>query len=135
MEENDGRDEAVANENDDNEIAAKADDPGFLEWAKDFVVQHRGPIITVGTAVAVGVGVAVAAAVTNSSSADGDDDDYEPADDDQEPEYSGEWDDDDEDDGEGLSVDDAALIWGSSGMDEDYTFGYGEDELRDKLYG
>lgn len=31
---------------------------------------------------------------------------------------------------ESLSAYDAALIWGSSGMDEDYTFGYSEDELR-----
>jgi hypothetical protein len=31
---------------------------------------------------------------------------------------------------ETLSVWDAADIWLSSGMDEDYTFGYTEDELR-----
>jgi hypothetical protein len=31
---------------------------------------------------------------------------------------------------EGLDVYDAADIWMSSGMDEDYTFGYSEDELR-----
>lgn len=42
-------------------------------------------------------------------------------------------DDDDDDDGQTLSVDDAALIWLSNGMDEDYTFGYTEDELRDAL--
>lgn len=36
---------------------------------------------------------------------------------------------DDEDDGECLSVYDAALIWASNGKDEDYTFGYSEDEL------
>lgn len=35
--------------------------------------------------------------------------------------------------GERLSVYDAALIWMSNGMDEDYTFGYSEDELRDAL--
>lgn len=40
---------------------------------------------------------------------------------------------DDDDDGESLSVDDAALIWLSNGMDEDYTFGYTEEELRDAL--
>ncbi len=34
---------------------------------------------------------------------------------------------------ERLSVSDAALIWMSNGMDEDYTFGYSEDELRDAL--
>ena len=34
---------------------------------------------------------------------------------------------------ESLSVYDAALIWMSNGMDEDYTFGYSEDELRDAL--
>jgi hypothetical protein len=33
-------------------------------------------------------------------------------------------------DSESLSVDDAALIWLSNGMDEDYTFGYSESELR-----
>ena len=42
-------------------------------------------------------------------------------------------DDGDDDDGQTLSVDDAALIWLSNGMDEDYTFGYTEDELRDAL--
>ena len=42
-------------------------------------------------------------------------------------------DDDEDDDGQTLSVDDAALIWLSNGMDEDYTFGYTEDELRDAL--
>jgi len=40
---------------------------------------------------------------------------------------------DDEEDGESLSAYDAALIWMSNGMDEDYTFGYTEDELRDAL--
>ncbi|QWZ09016.1 hypothetical protein KRR39_04090 [Nocardioides panacis] len=43
--------------------------------------------------------------------------------------------DDDQDDGdrdsdETLNVYDAADIWMSHGMDEDYTFGYSEDELR-----
>lgn len=37
---------------------------------------------------------------------------------------------DDDDDDESLSVWDAADIWLSHGMDEDYTFGYDEDELR-----
>ena len=42
--------------------------------------------------------------------------------------------DDYEDDGEErLSVYDAALIWASNGKDEDYTFGYSEDELEDAL--
>ena len=44
--------------------------------------------------------------------------------------------DDDEDDyesDESLSVYDAALIWQSNGKDEDYTFGYSEDELEDAL--
>ena len=42
--------------------------------------------------------------------------------------------DDYEDDGdESLSVYDAALIWASNGKDEDYTFGYSEDELEDAL--
>jgi len=40
---------------------------------------------------------------------------------------------DDEDDSEGLSVYDAALIWASNGKDEDYTFGYSEDELEAAL--
>ena len=39
----------------------------------------------------------------------------------------------DEDDGESLSVYDAALIWASHGKDEDYMFGYTEDELEDAL--
>jgi hypothetical protein len=37
------------------------------------------------------------------------------------------------DSNEDLSVDDAALIWLSNGKDEDYTFGYTEDELEDAL--
>ena len=37
-------------------------------------------------------------------------------------------------DGDGsLSVYDAALIWASNGKDEDYMFGYSEDELEDAL--
>ncbi len=40
---------------------------------------------------------------------------------------------DEEDDSESLSVYDAALIWMSHGKDEDYTFGYSEDELEDAL--
>lgn len=35
--------------------------------------------------------------------------------------------------GERLSVDEAALIWASHGKDEDYTFGYSEEELEDAL--
>lgn len=42
-------------------------------------------------------------------------------------------DDDLDDDGESLSVYDAALIWASHGRDEDYMFGYSEDELEDAL--
>ena len=42
-------------------------------------------------------------------------------------------DDDDDDEGESISVYDAALIWASNGRDEDYTFGYTEDELEDAL--
>lgn len=42
-------------------------------------------------------------------------------------------DEDDEDDGDSLDVYDAALIWQSKGMDEDYMFGYSDDELRDAL--
>lgn len=41
--------------------------------------------------------------------------------------------DDEEDEGEGLSVWDAAAIWASHGKDEDYMFGYTEDELEDAL--
>lgn len=40
---------------------------------------------------------------------------------------------DDEDDGESLSAYDAAQIWASHGKDEDYMFGYSEDELEDAL--
>lgn len=45
---------------------------------------------------------------------------------------SSEYEDEEEDD-ESLSVYDAALIWASNGKDEDYTFGYSEDELEDAL--
>ena len=41
--------------------------------------------------------------------------------------------DDDDDEGEGLSVYEAALLWASKGKDEDYMFGYSEDELEDAL--
>jgi hypothetical protein len=41
--------------------------------------------------------------------------------------------DDDLDDSESLSVYDAAQIWASNGKDEDYTFGYSEEELEDAL--
>ncbi len=33
----------------------------------------------------------------------------------------------------GLDVSDAAEIWASNGKDEDYTFGYSEDELEEAL--
>ena len=39
----------------------------------------------------------------------------------------------DRDSGEVLSVDDAAQIWASHGKDEDYMFGYSEEELEDAL--
>lgn len=35
--------------------------------------------------------------------------------------------------GESLSVDEAARIWASNGKDEDYMFGYSEEELEDAL--
>ena len=38
-----------------------------------------------------------------------------------------------DDDSETLSVYDTALIWASNGKDEDYTFGYTEEELEDAL--
>lgn len=41
--------------------------------------------------------------------------------------------DDDEECDESLDVYDAADIWLSNGMDEDYTFGYSEEELRRAL--
>lgn len=40
---------------------------------------------------------------------------------------------DDDDCDEHLSVYDAALIWQSNGKDEDYMFGYTEEELEDAL--
>lgn len=43
------------------------------------------------------------------------------------------FDDDDDDEGESISVYDAAQIWASNGKDEDYTFGYTEDELEGAL--
>ena len=42
-------------------------------------------------------------------------------------------DDDDDDDSESLSVYEAAEIWASHGKDEDYMFGYSEEELEDAL--
>lgn len=42
-------------------------------------------------------------------------------------------DDEEDDDSEALSVYDAADIWWSNGMDEDYMFGYTEEELRKAL--
>lgn len=39
----------------------------------------------------------------------------------------------DEDDSERLSVWEAAEIWASNGKDEDYMFGYTEEELEDAL--
>lgn len=41
--------------------------------------------------------------------------------------------DEDDDDNEKLSVGDAADIWLSNGKDEDYMFGYTEEELEDSL--
>lgn len=38
-----------------------------------------------------------------------------------------------DDDDEGLSVYEAAEIWASNGMDEDYMFGYTEEELEEAL--
>ncbi len=40
---------------------------------------------------------------------------------------------DEDDDNERLSVWDAAEIWASNGKDEDYMFGYTEEELEDAL--
>lgn len=42
-------------------------------------------------------------------------------------------DDDDNDDSEYIDVHTAAQIWASNGKDEDYTFGYSEEELEDAL--
>ena len=39
----------------------------------------------------------------------------------------------DDDDDESISVYEAALIWASHGKDEDYMFGYSEEELEDAL--
>lgn len=41
--------------------------------------------------------------------------------------------DDEEGEGENLNVCDAALIWASKGKDEDYMFGYTEEELNNAL--
>lgn len=41
--------------------------------------------------------------------------------------------DEDAPEGEGLSVYEAATIWASHGKDEDYMFGYSEDELESVL--
>ena len=47
--------------------------------------------------------------------------------------YYDDYDYEDEDDNERLSVYEAALIWESNGKDEDYTFGYSEEDLEDAL--
>ncbi len=47
--------------------------------------------------------------------------------------YCASEDDCDEYDDEKLDVYDAALIWASNGKDEDYMFGYTEEELEDAL--
>ncbi len=47
------------------------------------------------------------------------------------PKYDNEY--DDVNDEDMISVYDAALIWASNGKDEDYTFGYSEEELEDAL--
>ena len=41
--------------------------------------------------------------------------------------------DEDDDEDENLSAYDAALIWKSHGKDEDYMFGYSEEELENAL--
>ena len=38
-----------------------------------------------------------------------------------------------EDEDQSLSLHEAALIWRSNGKDEDYTFGYTEEELEEAL--
>lgn len=43
------------------------------------------------------------------------------------------FDDIDDDENESLSVYEAAEIWASNGKDEDYMFGYTEEELEDAL--
>ena len=43
------------------------------------------------------------------------------------------WEYDDDGSDEALSVYDAALIWASKGKDEDYMFGYTEEELEEAL--
>ena len=48
-------------------------------------------------------------------------------------EYIDDDEDDDEHDSKTLDVYDAALIWQSNGMDEDYMFGNTEEELRNAL--
>ena len=53
---------------------------------------------------------------------------------DEDPDEDIDYDEDDIDedyDEEALSVDDAAMIWASNGKDEDYTFGYTEEELEE----
>ena len=42
--------------------------------------------------------------------------------------------DDDEYEDEALDVYEAAEIWACNGMDEDYTFGYSEEELQEALH-
>lgn len=71
----------------------------------------------------------------HDSSLDYLDDDWEsnePEEEDDYPYIAFEWDEDD-DDAECLDAEDASWIWMSNGKDEDYLFGYSDDELEDAL--
>ena len=126
MLEKSGRDEATVNENDEAE-PEESGEPGFLDHAKGFVSRHKGVIIGVGLAVAAAVAAMALGCTAKSASTDDGDDDYE-------PDYFSDGEDEEGYDDETLSLEDAALIWGSSGMDEDYTLGYSQYELNRALY-
>lgn len=62
-----------------------------------------------------------------------DDEDFDEEDDDPYPYIYVDFDDGVSDTSNDLDVNEAALIWASNGKDEDYTFGFTEDELEDAL--
>lgn len=62
-----------------------------------------------------------------------DDEDFDEEDDDPYPYIYVDFDDGVSDTSNDLDVNEAAMIWASNGKDEDYMFGFTEDELEDAL--
>lgn len=62
-----------------------------------------------------------------------DDEDFDEEEDDPYPYIYVDFDDGVSDTSNDLDINEAAMIWASNGKDEDYTFGFTEDELEDAL--